>query len=85
MVPGGVDHVFDGNVADVALVCLRAAWPEAIVVGSPQEMFVYRDEVAREAWRRLGATRENAHTMVHIVLGSKTTTIVTAQDPQETP
>lgn len=78
---GGADHIFSGDVRREALVCLKAAWPNAVVeVGDDPalgEIFVYRDPKALEDWERDGGTDENQDTMVYLLFGGETTTIVT--------
>lgn len=77
---GGSDRVFSGDAREAALLCLRAAWPNAITEDGDTdigEIFVYRDSAAREAWQRDGGTVENQNTMIHILGTDVSTTIVT--------
>jgi hypothetical protein len=41
-----------------------------------REVFVYRDQRAFESWERLGADRENADQMVHLLVSDGQLTIV---------
>jgi hypothetical protein len=42
----------------------------------PHEAFVYRDRASFDAWEREGATPENAGSMVHILVGLNSMTLV---------
>ncbi len=77
MAPGGHDHVFPGDVSDVAIVCLRHAWPGLLVIDAGDELFVYRDQEALRDWDNLGATPETEGSMVHIITRDGQTTVVT--------
>jgi hypothetical protein len=74
----------------VRLVC--AAWPGAVVENaetgellsgqllgvreSPSEVLVYRNDAARNSWAADGATADNVNSMVHIIRGEQSITLV---------
>jgi len=47
------------------------------------EFFVYRSRADFESWMARGATEANADTMVHVILGEASTTLVTDRSPSE--
>ncbi|MBX3227096.1 MAG: hypothetical protein KF837_07280 [Labilithrix sp.] len=50
----------------------------------PIELFVYRTRSDFESWIEKGATDENSDTMIHVILGEQSTTLVTAGPESET-
>lgn len=80
------------SAIDLAIRLLRMRWPNAVfedaINGSVfnryadlafrfvRELFVYRDEVARQQWEELGADPSNVNTMVHLLVSPSTLTVV---------
>lgn len=42
----------------------------------PQEVLIYRDACARDSWAKSGAVPENANSMIHVIRGTDSVTIV---------
>lgn len=78
-----------------AIRLVRACWQEAVVENAetgellpdcvgfrelPQEVLIYKNAAAREAWAAGGATAENANLMLHFLRESDSMTIV-VDDP----
>ena len=77
---------------DLATRHLRMRWPNAVFEDAVngtlfskyadlpfrflREIFVYRDEDARQKWDELGADPSHANTMVHLLVSSSTLTVV---------
>jgi len=56
---------------------LRYWWPHLVVErDDPHGFFVYRSADAKAAWERDGASTETSGTMIHVVVGSESMTIV---------
>jgi len=88
MMIGGEDTVVIGapleGEGEFILSRLRAQWTDAVVErdssDSAQEFFVYRTQEDHEAWQKDGCADENKDSMIHVILGEHSTTIVSA-DP----
>jgi hypothetical protein len=78
---------------------LKHAWPELVVqdaarniavaaedpaVASMKQFFVYRSQLDFEAWNTKGATLETDDTMIHVLLGEESMTLVNAGPGTET-
>lgn len=88
----GADTVIPGTPSpneDLFIVrWLRAEWPDFVLDDSSateryefeglREFFVYQTRVDLEAWKDSGFTEETEDTMIHFVIGEKSTTIVSA-------
>jgi hypothetical protein len=80
------------SAIDLAVRLVRMRWPRAVfedaINGTVfrkyadlpfrylREIFVYRDEDARQTWDDLGADPSHANTMVHLLISSSTLTVV---------
>ena len=80
------------SAIDLAVRLVRMRWPRAVfedaINGTVfrkyadlpfrylREIFVYRDEDARQKWDELGADPSHANTMVHLLISSSTLTVV---------
>ena len=80
------------SAIDLAIRLLRMRWPNAVyedaINGTVfhryadlafrflRELFVYRDEAARQQWEELGADPSHANTMVHLLVSPSTLTLV---------
>jgi hypothetical protein len=90
---GGYDFVLPKltpKERDRAMAVVRDTWPEMIREVVPEgasarvEMFVYRDEEARQAWVEHGATDETGDTMLHLIFEAHQTTLVAHAKDSET-
>jgi hypothetical protein len=95
---GGVDLIVQGarrGDADAVVAALARHWPDAVahdLDSSPvpasaaklhgAELFVYRDRESFDSWQREGATPANAASMVHIVIGPNSMTVVTDEEAE---
>src|SRR5580698_9896865 len=71
------------------LVVQDAAADDAVAPSDPsvatmREFFVYRSRPDFESWMREGAADDNADTMIHVILGDRSTTVVTARAGSQT-
>jgi hypothetical protein len=81
---GGADIVVPGRAterqAEDLLTCLRAHWPEAVVEHGEEEqvreLFVYENAAAQAAWEKEGGEEWNMATLIHVLYGQDSTTIV---------
>jgi hypothetical protein len=51
--------------------------------GALSEMILYRDASSEEAWRTDGATEENYETMIHVLVGDNSVTVVVGENRGE--
>lgn len=49
----------------------------------PREIFIYKNSAARDSWAKNGAVSENANSMIHMIRGAQSVTLV-VDDPRET-
>jgi len=61
-----------------------AVGPSDPSVATMREFFVYRSRPDFESWMREGAADDNADTMIHVILGDRSTTVVTARAGSQT-
>lgn len=86
---GGHDEIFKCDrppiVMEFIVRMIRHLWKNAPVedpdtdkepCGLERELFIYKDLAAADSWKNNGAIPENADTMIHILRGSGTVTMV---------
>jgi hypothetical protein len=85
-----------GQTVEGVVRIVRAAWSEAIVENAetgeilpgdrvgvarlPVELLIYQGEVARDSWAKHGAIAENSNSMIHVLCGEASITVV-VDDP----
>jgi hypothetical protein len=62
----------------------HAVAPSDASVAQMREFFVYRSRADFESWMQDGASDENGDTMIHVILGRQSTTMVTARAGSQT-
>lgn len=84
------------EVMEGAMRLLSASWSEAMIENAetgemlefvsvlvtelPAELLIYKNATARDSWKVNGAIPENENTMVHVLRGDRSVTIV-VDDP----
>jgi hypothetical protein len=86
-----IDGPASRGEAEFVVSCLCAAWSDLVVqdadsdaavgahdpsVAAMREFFVYRSRADFESWNRDGASDDNLRTMIHVILGEDSTTVV---------
>ena len=92
-----IDGPASSGEAEFVVSRLGEAWSDLVVqdaesesavgaqdpsIAAMREFFVYRSRAAFEAWNRDGASEGNRRTMIHLILGDDSTTVV--GDPGDT-
>lgn len=94
MSPGGADLILEGPPVpgdfEYLLYKLKRHWPQACVEaedkpleGLVHETFVYQGYVERMKWAKLGLVPETEGTMVHILEGHDSLTVVVDEPMEE--
>ena len=81
-----------GSTLEIAVRAIRQSWPHAVFqnaltgvrydvfrqipFGRLDELFVYRDGIAADAWDQAGAIPENDNTMIQLIIDDDLITVV---------